>query len=96
MSHTPGPWVIDEFLPEHGIYKIRGKDDVLCLIHSVSETDDPDSESTANARLIASAPELLAALRDLRAAATEAYKTGRIEAAPFVHAGNVLAQAQGR
>lgn len=35
--------------------------------------------------------ELESALRDLRDAATEAYKAGRIAAEPYVHAGNVLA-----
>jgi hypothetical protein len=37
--------------------------------------------------------ELLAALRDLRDAATDAYKSGRVDALAFVTAGNVIANA---
>ena len=48
------------------------------------------------ARLALSAPDLLEALKDLRAAATAAYKSGRIPAEPFVHSGNVIAKAEGR
>lgn len=43
--------------------------------------------------LIAAAPDLLAALRDLVDATTDAYKAGRIAAEPFVRARNVIAQA---
>ena len=50
--------------------------------------------SRADARLIAAAPALLAALADLREAATDAYKAGRIAAEPFVRAGNVIADAR--
>lgn len=50
-------------------------------------------ETSANADLIAAAPDMLEALRDLREAATEAYKAGRIDAEVFVRAGNVIAEA---
>lgn len=43
----------------------------------------------------ADAPDLLAALRDLREACVDAYKAGRIPAEPFVRAGNVIAKAEG-
>jgi hypothetical protein len=39
---------------------------------------------------------LVEALKDLRAAVTDAYKAGRIPAEPFVRAGNVIAKAEGR
>jgi len=54
------------------------------------------SEACANARLIAAAPEMYEALRDLREACTEAYKAGRIEAEPFIRAGNALDKAEGK
>mgnify|MGYP001582264356 CR=1 FL=1 len=59
--HTPGPWVIDEFMSEHGFYKIRRESDALCHVHSFADSDEPTSEATSNARLIAAAPDLLAA-----------------------------------
>lgn len=46
-------------------------------------------------RAVNSHAELLAALRDLREACTDAYKSGRISAEPFVRAGNVIARAEG-
>lgn len=52
--------------------------------------------AAANANLIAAAPDLLAALRDIRAACADAYKAGRIDAEPFVRAGNAIAKAEGR
>lgn len=45
------------------------------------------------APLFTAAEELRAALADLREASTDAYKSGRIAAEPFVRAGNVLAKA---
>lgn len=59
VTHTPGPWSVD---PE-GTYVncIEGPSGtVLCVVHNI-ET----AEGQANARLIAAAPELLAALEDI-------------------------------
>lgn len=55
-QHTPGPWVV--FRPKDGTRK------TYCLFN------DPKShsEAEANARLIAAAPDLLAALMELIAA----------------------------
>jgi hypothetical protein len=59
---------------------------------------DPDERRLAElvasalaAARLAGAREALEALSDLRDAATDAYKQGRIAAEPFVRAGNVLA-----
>lgn len=65
MSHTPGPWTWDE------MEAVRAKNpfgdtDVVCILDS----ENPDSvywrseeEANDNARLIAAAPDLLAACR---------------------------------
>lgn len=47
-------------------------------------------------RAVNSHQELLDALKDLREAATDAYKVGRIAAEPFVKAGNVIAKAEAK
>ena len=65
-AHTPGPWSV------HGDHKtLIGCDDRKMMLaevlweHVCTEWGRPISEAQANARLIASAPELLAALGDL-------------------------------
>ena len=46
--------------------------------------------------VLLAAPDLLQSLKNLRSAATDAYKSGRIDALAFVEAGNVLARAEGK
>ena len=73
-KHTPGPWVIETVPTSVGIcHKIgpfppRRPDDVTprsaCLYADYPSVHNPaDNELYANARLIAAAPELLAALQ---------------------------------
>ena len=57
-DHTPGPWT------QHGIYISKDGNDYEYPVASVS-TIIPDDEAWANARLIAAAPDLLAALESL-------------------------------
>lgn len=63
MTHTPGPWSIDERESgEHVIYGLRGGawvQQVATIVH-----DEPmrKGDSNANARLIAQAPAMLEAL----------------------------------
>ena len=57
-AHTPAPWTVDN----RAIYGTRGL--IRPFVASV-EDDHNDSETEANARLIASAPELLDALQDI-------------------------------
>jgi len=65
-EHTPGPWKIfdgwgsSRFAPVivDGIPDVDGKCVANCICHIASTNDD----KAANARLIASAPDLLAAL----------------------------------
>ena len=52
-SHTPGPWVLDS-----KVVLARGGTHAVAVVHG---TDD-HRENLANGRLIAAAPELLAAL----------------------------------
>lgn len=63
-QHTPGPWHLVQF-DDESVSIIIGPsgDDRICEMHSNTE---PESEKDANARLIASAPDLLAALKDER------------------------------
>lgn len=68
MNHTPGPW--SARCNQWSRWEILGSAPVGVLA-SVSQPHDPSSppslwpECEANARLIAAAPDLLAALRDL-------------------------------
>jgi hypothetical protein len=65
-----------------------------------AEDDFSQEQKLAKAQFIVRAcnahEELMRALRDLREAATDAYKMGRIPAEPFVRAGNVLANVSGK
>lgn len=69
MSHTPGPWLTDIENPVTDI-KATGFLEVLddangTLAFVNCESMPPSKEDFANARLIAAAPELLAAVEDL-------------------------------
>ena len=64
-SYTPGPWGISnasEYPPEEMSVGPEDSDEVVCWINDGVE---PDDVVEANARLIAAAPELLAACKML-------------------------------
>ena len=68
--HTPGPW--EQNIQSCGFWSIctvYGTDQGWVEIHAPngSYTEDHRAESTANARLIAAAPELLEALKEIAA-----------------------------
>lgn len=70
-KHTPGPWQDDAEFPEHlivpeyGRIWINGYDSEGAPIH-IGYVDGPRTvERIANARLIAAAPDLLEALKDM-------------------------------
>lgn len=58
-SHTPGPW------RQTGV-NVRADDALICFATNHWANDEtPESERLANARLIASAPEMLDALEGI-------------------------------
>ena len=57
MSHTPGPWINDRSHPEWERNVVWSGDMVVARV-----VDDQHANADANARLIAAAPDLLAAL----------------------------------
>ena len=111
-SHTPGPWTYEcQNAGEIGSkdkVSVRADDGSIALIKRVMQNNGRDTfgnavvvhrplaEVKANARLIAAAPDLLAALQELRAASELLYQAGRIDALAFVNAGNVIAKAEGK
>jgi hypothetical protein len=72
VKHTPGPWTLEESTPGQGFHEIRGSDG-SCVVAPDDGWDsnyrDYDAR-LANARLIAAAPDLLSALKELRDMAT--------------------------
>lgn len=73
MKHTPGPWKSEKLgplakQPTWRIFAVNNKDEVRDVITDVYGGDEimkDDSESEANANLIAAAPEMLEAIQDL-------------------------------
>jgi len=66
-THTPGPWAVERPYGEPGMYVAAPSSALVCKLYPVDGRYVADQlESVeANARLIAAAPELLAALRGL-------------------------------
>ena len=66
-KHTPGPWVVGESCHTVGRLSVNaatGRPLEICMCHWVDGFDDPEDEAPANARLIAAAPDLLAAAQE--------------------------------
>lgn len=65
-AHTPGPWRTDSIGTDR-VWILDSESNYLAEIVAKDECGfaAPTAQQEANARLIASAPELLAALRDL-------------------------------
>ena len=62
--HTPGPWTIDTDHSPARLIGRRSDGDVLGLVYLTElTTRKRDEQHMANARLIATAPDLLAALK---------------------------------
>lgn len=74
-KHTDGPWTLDTVVTSSGVcHKIgpfpwkAGKENHACIYVDYPGTGPIEAELLANARLIAAAPELLAALQTLERA----------------------------
>jgi len=61
LQHTPGPWELQDHRKGADCYTIAAPN--RCYV--VAELDHDHPEALANARLIAAAPDLLAALQGL-------------------------------
>ena len=68
-THAPGPWaIIPQLSPEGDIATVYNTTEGWVSIHAPGWSKIGDREvAMANARLIAAAPELLTALRELQA-----------------------------
>jgi hypothetical protein len=75
-THTPGPWKVENWKyteslaawRRDGVPTIIGGNDAIAEVFNLyrpNAEDDAESEAMANARLIAAAPEMLAALEEL-------------------------------
>ena len=70
-QHTPGPWNVGDDSPnEYEGPTVENIDTVIAVI-PIDDINDSSPEERANARLIAAAPDLLAALEQLKALAEE-------------------------
>lgn len=67
MAHTPAPWDDASNYPNVPSVRIFAR---THYIATVGSSDDPKEVTEANARLIAAAPELLAALKSVVSAYT--------------------------
>lgn len=94
-KHTPGPWWVVADDPRDRNFAALVATSTATYSIDCTRSGADRHEDMANAHLIAAAPDLLAALEDLRLACADAYKAGRIDAEAFVRAGNVLARARG-
>lgn len=84
MSYTPGPWRVERPY-------IRGAGRVIASL----ESGRNEVEDTANARLIAAAPELFEALRDIYAALVIEEISAETRTRARLRASAVLAKARG-
>jgi hypothetical protein len=63
MGHTPGPWTLHGWADND--YEINAALDTVCNVPGFDDDTVDADRAEANARLIAAAPELLAALREI-------------------------------
>lgn len=102
-QHTPGPWTTEAVKTQvghaHKILPIRA-----CLYvdgRDFRETDEKTLTAAANARLIAAAPDLLAALQqaleDYKSMTSEDFRHGKDKAArAMMRAAIAKAEAEGK
>ena len=66
-KHTPGPWKTDASVADQCVIGPRGFLVADCAIFSTRRGAPTSEECTANRRMIAAAPDMLAALKQVRA-----------------------------
>jgi hypothetical protein len=65
MSHTPGPWRATQCLADPGTWTIRNTAENRAIARvRARDAEGLDIDTEANARLIAAAPDLLAACKE--------------------------------
>ena len=94
-KHTPGPWTDDATLNHYTTRVIRHNGIVVARLPTAPQDPDNEAEMDANAALIASAPEMLEALRML-ADDHEHGATGTIRQEHLRTARAAIARAEGR
>ena len=88
-EHTPGPWNAEPMIRDHGFpYTPVMATTLIACVYSTAFGDD--EQSLANAALIAAAPEMYEALRDLLAVKPNS------DAPEWVAARAAIAKAEGR
>ena len=91
MSHTPGPWIVVPAKRAVNLYIVADVNESSvadCSMPAGRPWGSPE-EAAANARLIASAPTLLAALK-------AAKESGALSGRPYTLACEAIAKAEGR
>lgn len=100
MTHTPGPW---SFQPGDSVVYISADRQPVAHTDTKPYYQRHDEQDIANARLMASAPELLAALKDLLSDCEEYARINNLhnaDGSPATHhamrrARSVINQAEG-
>ena len=59
-THTPGPWKVGQRSEGPYPFTVEGRDRLVAMVEY-----EPDDATSANARLIAAAPEMLEAIREI-------------------------------
>lgn len=100
LSHTPGPWTATRHATRWDITGPTPRPNDGGMLWLVARTVSLEPEDEPNARLIAAAPKLLAALRDARLAVVAEYRSvfgERAEQHPLVlQIDEAIADAEGR
>jgi len=94
-THTPGPWIVARIIPQDGdfIRQVKAEDGPVCFVHDLS---DCQQEAKANARLIAAAPDLLAACKRISKALRNApHETQNAYQGIWTDIDAAIAQAEG-
>lgn len=83
-EHTPGPWKVSSERPLFGFWQVRQDPlnwdgngyQAICTVPASTKNTPYGDMFRANARLIAAAPDLLAALREIDRSWTKAFPQG--------------------